>query len=201
MTFPFKITNPEDIPPGGSWTVTQEDLRNIEEQNEALIAIRGRVITASLLIEQKLDEALAMLFVGNQMHAINLFKELLLEKEFFTFMNKWKLFRGLSKREIIKFAKEEERKVFLSKLQKIIETRDRFAHGDVVFSGTNPKLDYLIDGEHKTQVLDNSYFDGLNEVFSYTHQILDQLIRHLKGEEIAPPEADGQVEGDEEEKI
>jgi len=198
MVFPFKITNPEDIPPGGSWTVTQEDLKNIEEQNEALIAIRGRVITASLLIEQKLDEVLAIIFVGSQMHAVNLFKELLLEKEFFTFMNKWKLFRDLSKREIIKFAKEEERKAFLTELRKIIETRDRFAHGDVVFSGTSPKLDYLVDGEHKIQILDNSYFDELNEIFSYSHQILDQLTKHLNGE-IIPSTGEEKVDENKEE--
>ena len=175
MNDKFKITNPKEIPLGGSWTINQEDLRKIQEQNEALIEIRGRVISSSLNIERKLDEIISVLFMGNELEPINLFKELLLEKEFFTFMNKWKLLRELTQREIIRFEKEETRKETLNLVKNIIETRDRFAHGEIIFSGTTPQLIYLDGGKKKIITLDNDYFDQQNVKFVQADNILRDI--------------------------
>lgn len=175
MNDEFKITNPNEIPLGESWTINQEDLRKIQEQNEALIEIRGRVISSSLNIEHKLDDIISVLFMGNELEPINLFKELLLEKEFFTFMNKWKLLRELTQREIIRFEKEEIRKETLNLVKNIIETRDRFAHGEIIFSGTTPQLIYLEGGKKKRVTLDNDYFDQQNVKFVQADNILRDI--------------------------
>lgn len=175
MNNEFKITNPNDIPPGESWTINQDDLRKIQEQNEILIEIRGRIISSSLNIEHKLDDIISVLFMGNELDSINLFKELLLEKEFFTFMNKWKLLRELTQREIIRFEKEEVRKETLSLVKNIIETRDRFAHGEIIFSGTTPQLIYLDGGKKKRVTLDNKYFDDQNVKFVQADNILRDI--------------------------
>jgi hypothetical protein len=178
MNTEYKISAPE-IPPGGNWTITQEDLQKIETQNEALIEIRGRVISSSLNNEHKLDNIIALIFMGEDLNAINFFKELLLEKEFFTFMNKWKLFKELTHRKVINFENEGDRINVLGGIKKIIQTRDCFAHGEIVFLGTLPQLIYLDEGKKKRIDLDNKYFDQQNMTFAQIDNALQGIFNFL----------------------
>ncbi|RLG14477.1 MAG: hypothetical protein DRN66_01955 [Candidatus Nanohalarchaeota archaeon] len=175
MAIPFKITNPEDLPMGKRWIITEKELHNIKEQNEALITIRGRVISIALMIEQKLDGVITTVFFGMDRRKRILFKELFLEKEFFTFMNKLKIFRELTKRKIINFEKEESRKRLCRLIQDVIETRDKFAHGEIIFSGIKPKLYYMHGGKKKFIVLDNNYFNEINSAFNNAMHSLENM--------------------------
>lgn len=156
MKLPFKIELPED------GKISREDLKDIEKKNENLVSVRGQVISLALLVEQKVDRVLSNIFSDSKEKG-DLFKSYILEKESFTFMNKWRLLRDLSKEGILDFG--EERKNFLENLKKLIFIRDRFAHGDIVFSGKTPRLGYLKAGKHVSVDLDEKYFNELNEVF------------------------------------
>lgn len=177
MSFPIRITNPEDIPPGSAWTVSEEELKNITEQNEALINIRGRIISAALLVERKMDDILSIIFVGSEPNSMVLFKELLLNKEFFTFMAKWRVFKDMSNQKLISFVKEEDKKRTLTIIKMVINTRDRFAHGDIIFSGTKPQLLFSEDGKSRSIELNNQYFDELNKSFDQALYILDEIYK------------------------
>jgi hypothetical protein len=182
MGLPIKITNPKEIPPGHVWTVSEEDLKLITEQNEALANIRGRVISVALLVEQKLDDIISLIFMGNNLNGTTLFKELLLNKEFFTFMSKWRLFRDLTNLKIINIADEKVRKKILTLIKDVIEIRDKFAHGDIVFSGTQPQLYYIRDGEKKYDILDAEYFKNLDTIFGQSLFFLEDIYKFLRGE-------------------
>ncbi|MFH0713804.1 MAG: hypothetical protein V1644_02960, partial [Candidatus Micrarchaeota archaeon] len=133
---------------------------------------------------------LASVFFGEDISACSVFRELVLEKEFFTFFNKWKLFREITKRKIIPFEKEETRKQFCELILLVIETRDQFAHGDITFSGTRPRLEFLEDGKRKFIPLDNDYFDGLNKNFNTIAFLLDDLYKFLKNQNQTPPSSE-----------
>lgn len=180
MGFPFKITNPTNILPGESMILSDQDIKSIKKQNEALLKIRGKVIAASLIVEEKLDNLISLIFMGLNHLDRQDFREIILSKETFTFMTKWKVLRDLINRKAIIFSKEDERKSFLTLLKDIIETRDRFAHGEIIFSGTQPQLNFVHQGEQKYLVLDNNYFDGLNKHFSHIDRILSQLYAFIE---------------------
>lgn len=175
----FKITNPEDIPPGKSFTINQEDLRKIQEQNEALMEIRGRVISSSLNIEHKLDDILSVVFMGKSLESINLFKELLLEKEFFTFMNKWRLFKEICNRKIINFKDDSIQEETMKIIHNVMKTRDQFAHCEILFSGTIPTLRFVENGKKKFIILNDKYFDGQNIIFTQAYDILNDIFGYL----------------------
>jgi len=170
----YKVKSPP-LKASETWTITPEELDSISQQSDALSQIRGRIISSSITIEEYLDYLIVAVLFPNNPEGGSLFRELVLEREFFTFMNKWKTFKELVERGAIKIDDETSKKGILKKICDIIETRNKFAHGEVIFSGTTPELHYLKGGKKRSDVLDNTYFDGLNSLFSSTADILHGL--------------------------
>lgn len=182
MVTPFKVTNPKNTPPGKSWIVTEEDIKNISEQNEALIEIRGRVISHSILIEDKLGDIICTVLFENNVDKCSLFKEMFLDKEFFTFMNKWKIFREITERKLINFESDKTRKEFCTVLKDVIKTRDNFAHGEIIFSGTKPQLHFTNEGKKAYFNLNDDYFNYVNNLFNRGFFIVEDLYKFLIGD-------------------
>jgi hypothetical protein len=197
MAFPFKVTNPTALKPGESMTLTDEDIKSIKKQNEALLKIRGKVISAALITEQQLDDLISILMMGIDNDARNQFKEMILNKEFFTFMNKWKTLRDFLNRKAIVFAEETERKEFLNELHQLIEIRDIFAHGEIIFSGTIPQLHFSKEGEKRYLILNDEYFDGLNELFSKVNFTLENLFKFVENRIISTLEKENSEDNNE----
>lgn len=175
------FTNPA-IPAGGTWTVTHEQFMDMLKQKTELLTIRGRVIESSLIIEERLNAVIANLFFyGEDTKIINkneLFKETVLNKEFFTLMNKWKVLKALCRSH--KFIKEEKWNILLTKLHRLINFRYRFAHGEVIFKEAKQAiLIYHQDGK-KEDILNNDYFDNLNALFSDVDSNLQNIMRKLR---------------------
>ena len=110
--FPYgiKLNKPKDIPKEKEWGFTAEDLELILKRQEDVALIRGKVISSALYVEHELDYFLCRTFFKDNSKEKELFRELLLEKEFFTFMQKWKLLGELLDAEIIKLKEQKDKK-------------------------------------------------------------------------------------------
>ena len=176
----FDLRNPEEIRLTPKRGYTADHLRDVCRKNSLVTKMRGRVIGSCLNIERRLDSFISDVMVNKKKKS--LFKELILEKEFFTLMNKWKLFRELIKQLGINNISEDERKELLTLTKEIIETRDRFAHGKVTFSAPLklhdsplPKLNFLFGGEKKEIILNDKYFSDYEKKFIKTLELFDKL--------------------------
>jgi len=180
VMFPRHITlaNPEPIPPGGHWSISPEDVKRLKEKDEQLVNIRGQIIASALTIENELDRIISFIFTEEQGLKYRVFKELLLEQEFFTFFKKWQLLKNLIDREMLKLD-PNIRKRLIGPLHEIINIRDRFAHGEIVFLGEKPQLEYLKEGKKKHDVLNKSYFEDLENKMSDVFGILIELNKQL----------------------
>jgi len=181
------VTNPE-IPAKGSWKVTKEDIQELMRQKDVLIGIRGRVVDATIEIENLLDSVVTNLLFQKEPSKITLekttFKGEVLDREFFTLMNKWKVFKGLCHSH--DSLKSQNYTRLLSDIHKIINIRNRFAHGKIYFKEAKmPTLEYYENGK-KEDKLDNDYFDNLNSLFNEVHNHLFKIYSdQMKKEENA----------------
>lgn len=166
----LKVTNPK-IPPGGEWKLTLEDIHELAKVRDEITKKRGVVLSSSLLIEELLEVMITNIFFSKDIDRVTKEKELfggaVLEREFFTFMSKWKVFRELCHHHPALNTKDHSD--LLRELKEIINIRNRFAHGKVVFKeGKNPTLVYFEDGE-KEQLLNDAYFEELRVKFHSVH--------------------------------
>lgn len=169
----IEISNPEKIPPGESWIISPEDLKDIERQNEDLKNIRGRLLHSALIVEDQITEVIAYAFFPDNLQTRQLFKDIVLNTNFFSFYNKIKVFSQLC--ELHPNLKSSDLKKLRGNLYDVMNIRDDFAHGKVKFSGKQAELHYYRDG-HKVQKLDKDYFDKINDLFPSIAGELNQLI-------------------------
>lgn len=176
----FRLKNPEEIKLAPRSSYTADHLKEVGRENSLITNMRGRIIGSCLNIERKLDGFISDAMVNKNKKS--LFKELILEKEFFTLMNKWKLFRELIHRLKINNITENERKDLLTLIKEIIEIRDSFAHGKIIFYGPLhlhdlpiPKLCFLKSGEKKEIILDKKYFLDYEKKVIKTLDLFDEL--------------------------
>lgn len=151
-----------------------------DERGERLATIRGRIISDALVVEHSLDGIISLIFMGKNLESASLFKEMLLDKEFFTFMNKWKLFREFTKRNIITFEDALVRKEVLTLIKMVIDVRDRFAHGMIDFESDVARLSFVEGGERKLVELSDSYFSELKKSFDNANRVLKSIHDVLK---------------------
>lgn len=151
-----------------------------EDRSEELATIRGKIISDALVVESGLDDIISLIFMGKNLESAYLFKEMLLDKEFFTFMNKWKLFREFTKRGMISFESDLVRKEVLTLIKRVIDVRDHFAHGSIDVENNFARLTFIEGGEKKTVILSDEYFSVLKETFDNAVRILNSINEVLK---------------------
>ncbi len=178
----FKSTFGDDFrlePPIGlskkNWGYTAYDLDEVMKKHEEIIEMRGRIVSACLAIERRIGEYILDIFCKKNMKS--LFTELILEKEFFTFMNKWKILRELTHILKVENISEKERKELLTLLREVIETRDRFAHGKLSFYGKKPQLYFQSGGRRLSLFIDKKFFSDFEKKFKKSIHLFDKLTR------------------------
>lgn len=170
----------EDEKKDGKFEITLDDFNEMHRQNEGLLQIRGRIISHAIMIEKLLDNVIAALFTSDKTIHIA-FKHLMLEKEFFTFFNKWRIFENLSLNNyFLDFKDDEYRKRLVTELKDIIDIRNNYAHGDIIFIKKQPHLQYMKSDKIKKDKLDNAYFDKLNEKFTFVYNSLTVVLKAIK---------------------
>lgn len=175
----YDLTMKTTVPPKSSVEIPFEEMKKMMKENERIAEIRGRIIGAALMVEKRLDRVLNLVFTGEDKLKGRLFTELVLDKEFFTFFQKYMLLKNLTNTEIIQFRKEEERKKSLKDIHDVVEFRNMFAHLEIIFIDGKPHLEYEKDGKKKTELLDEDYFKTKDELIYQTIHNLESLHRQL----------------------
>ena len=80
---------------------------------------------------------------------------------------------------------DENSEDLAANLDKIRDTRNRFAHNTLAFfpegEPPNQKLVPKLTCYDQEIILSNEYFDGLNELYRKTHEELETLLKKLSG--------------------
>jgi len=171
----LRVTSPK-IPPKGEWKMSVQEIQELQKVRDEITKKRGKVISSALLIEKLLEVMIINTFfnkdVGNLTKEKELFGGAMLEREFFTFMSKWHVFRELCHSH----PSLKDHSDLLKELKEIVDIRNRFAHGEVIFKeGKNPNLIYFQNGR-KEQPLSDSYFEELRVKFARVHTTMWEVL-------------------------
>jgi len=153
----------------GKGPFTASDLRNITKKNAVITKIRANIINYALWIEDFLDEIIEkVLFPGNKKPV---FRQSIYED--LRFRKKGNIFKSIINNKIINLDKPDE---IIRQVQEIINIRNDFAHGEVIF---NHKKIYLKTLRGKKIELDDSYFNKANDKFEKALTTLNHILTEL----------------------
>ena len=166
----------------------------MDRQHRGLRLIRGNAIELTVDIEKQLEYLISNILFGgiknrnieeNQHEArgeVRFFEDFILNTNHLTFGSKLKIFRSLYDTCSFFNDVKEECKTLATNIRKVIEWRDRFAHGEIAFKTTEsgvtkePYLFYYHDNKQKEQILNNKFFDEeINPLFSETHKSITNI--------------------------
>lgn len=170
----IKLSKPENLPME-KFAYSAEHLKLVLKENDKIIELRGQIISGTLFIEHELNEIILKYFFEKQEEKKSCFQELVLEKEFFTLMQKWRILRELLNRNVVTIPGEKDKKEVLRLIHEVIEIRDRFAHGAISFEFTTPVIEYLKNGEKKKDILNKKYFYKISKIFNQASDLLEQI--------------------------
>jgi len=213
------ITNPTDISWGKGFKVTPEETNQIKSIYKQLIAYRGAIINRAIDIEKQLDQILSLLVIipnkedllttdtntlSKNSYIKNWNRERLQEHVFsrnlLSFMDKFKILQSLSEKSeqgehhpLLKKMPPGMMRNIRKNVHDVINIRNKFAHGHIVFYGIHPKLIYVKNGIKK-EPLSLESMDAAVKNFDVVHQDLRSL--HHLVYEAANLESDQQFKGD-----
>jgi len=175
----IRITNPEPIPPGESWSISQEELELIAKRKQGLVNIRGIIIEYMVNIERGVDEIISRCFAGEGQDKF-LITAVLLE-ELSSSAKIRVLERLLSNQHNMggplrykKILKNVESKKFLKNLRKVNEIRNRFAHGEIAFKGTQPAI---FSSRNRIEEVTESKLENAFNLFETVLKELNQILQ------------------------
>ena len=145
------------------------------QKDEKFQAWRGHIINNALFIEEKVDTIISNLLFYDLEKKV-LFQSIILSREFFGFMNKWKVLKDLM--GTMEIFKDGKYNIFFSNLHKLINERDKFAHGKVTYMGDRGEkiiLEYFKEKIQKEEITEKTVeeFVGLAKE---CRKVLDEII-------------------------
>lgn len=172
----IRFTNHVEIPPGETYKFELDNINDTLKKDDLFQAWRGHIINNALFVEEKIDLLISKLLFRKELEGAGLFKSIILSREFFSFMSKWKVLRDLLK--TISPFKETYSSELFSDLQFIIDERDKFAHGQVMYSGNRGEkilLEYFKGTPQKEEITEGT-IKAFIEKCSKCYVELDKLI-------------------------
>lgn len=163
-----------------------QDLQDKENQEKGLREIRGNVIAICVDIESQLNYLITDLLFGGVKNRqsdkphelkgeIRFFQDFILNTNYIQLGSKVKIFRSLIDTCSFFEDSKKEAKDLSTNLRSVMEWRDNFAHGDIMFETTQegisekPYLFYYKKNKPQRQILNDEFFDNvMNPLFSDT---------------------------------
>jgi len=175
-----RFTNHVEIPPGGEYKFELDNIGDALRKDDLFQAWRGHIINNALFIEEKLDLIICKILFRKELDGAGYFKTMVLSREFFSFMSKWKVLRDLLK--TLSPFKEQDYSELFRDLQSIVNDRDKFAHGQVMYSGNRGEkiiLEYFKETLQKEEVTEYT-IKSFIERCRKCHEELDKLIEEAQ---------------------
>jgi hypothetical protein len=144
---------------------------------------RAEVIEAALFIEARLKVLLSLLYAGTDERQIQLFRSSVLDPESCTFMHKWKMLHEAIEqlgmpRDCLN---EKARKALFADLQRLIDDRNKFAHGSLYIDGRSgkPLLQYFQKGKRQEEHLHDDEIAAILARASDVAMLLDTMVHSI----------------------
>lgn len=151
---------------------------------------RSEVIEAALFVESSLTQTLLDFLAGSYVIRRALVRDLILNAEFCTFHQKWKLLRQLLKLyEDPLNLPNQEMKTLRAELKTVISLRNRFAHGKIRVDARDFSvwIEYLEDGKQFEKVVEEE-LASTTELCDRVHAQLWNIHKNIESLKYVLPE-------------
>jgi len=155
-------------------------LGRVYQMDEIFQQWRGHIINHSLFIEESLEIIISKFLFKKDMENASLFKSIILNREFFSFMNKLRVLKDLLK--TIEPFKSRDYSELFKKLHKLIGERDKFAHGQVTYFGDKGEdiyLEYFKESLKKEEITEENVKNFL-DLSSKCRKELEDILKELR---------------------
>jgi len=154
-------------------------LRKLEGAYCKAKAYRSEIIEAALFIESRLEMLLCRIFIGGDTDRENLFRELILDPESCTFMQKWKMLHGVI--ELCGIPQncitDKERSALFTGLKDLNSARNKFAHGYFYVDGRDESVQLrYYEQKNKTDLLNEKAVDEILNLANSLNPSMQKLI-------------------------
>lgn len=152
-------------------------------QYKELMHKRGDYIDMCLDIEGDLDAFICLFLFGKDYKKSDLFRELVLEAEFFTFFQKKKMVERIIMKNLNLFPNltADRAESIIQSIWNIINDRNKMAHGRIVIDVGNekPMLEYYENGRREIE-LNSKFFEKFENRIGFVDKELRSLIKELR---------------------
>lgn len=178
-----KMFSIKNIPNSWKKNLNVEELKIFEEQYKSLKHKRGECIDKGIDIENRLDDIISCFLFGSDQDKKDIFRELILGAEFFTFIQKKKAVEKIIKQNSSIFpnlTKETGLQV-IQTLHNIINDRNKMAHGNIYLDYKDKRalIAYYEEGNKEIE-LNSKFFGDFDRRIEFLHNELDNLLKQLK---------------------
>lgn len=162
----------------GMVTIPPEEFDKYENLAQSIAHDRGRILQLGITLENDLEGIIQFAMVGNAVSKTSPFViNSVLNR--LSMRNKFDIFRDMTK-NLELFSKNDHKKL-INRIEKLINLRNKFAHGHYVFEDEKVFLRYVQGGKRKEELLTNSYFKRYEKLFRETfddiQKITDALLK------------------------
>lgn len=147
------------------------------QKDEQFQSWRGQIINNALSIEEQIEKIISKIFFKEDNENADKFHSFILSREFFTFMNKWKVLRDIL--NSVSPYKERDYKQLKTDLLNIVNTRDNFAHGKVDYSEGKIILKYFKNEPQEEEISEDTLKNFI-ELVKKCRLELSKIISELK---------------------
>jgi hypothetical protein len=164
--------------PAYSEVKKEYDLGEIYKRDLDFQFLRGRVINISLFVEERLDKIINKVFVKREQDLNSLFQSVVLGREFFSFMAKWKILKDLS--HSLPILKDKDYSSLITEIKEVIAIRDMFAHGKATHIDDGSILiDYFREKPQRDKI-DSNFLDGFDKKARLINTELDRIYSQIQ---------------------
>lgn len=160
----------------GSITIPPEEFDKYEKIAHSIANDRGKILQLGIALENDLEGIIQLAMMGNAVSKTSPFViNSVLNR--LSLRNKFDIFRDMTK-SLEPLSKNDYKKL-LNRIENLINLRNRFAHGDLVFEDEKVFLRYVQGGKRKEDLLTNNYFRRYEKLFRETFDDLQEITNVL----------------------
>lgn len=159
--------------PAYSEVKKEYDLGEIYKRDLDFQFLRGRIINISLFVEERLDMIINKAFVKKEQDLNSLFQSVVLGREFFSFMAKWKILKDLSHN--LPILKDKDYSNLITEIKEVIAIRDMFAHGKAThMDDSSIVIDYFREKPQRDKI-DSNFLDNFDKKVRLINEELNKI--------------------------
>ncbi len=142
----------------------------------------GLIIWSSICLEQKLESIITTyIFPTSSKTEKNkgrhFFSNRIIKADHFSYAVKKGLVIDIVNEESLLEGRDKDK--LSNALKQVMDFRNRFAHGDIIYEEKNGCVLCYWSGGHKKEILNDEYWTNLEDCFRSGHNLVDQIIGNM----------------------